>query len=277
MKSKIVIYIRLLLLALVLYIAGICFIFLFQRFIIFRPEPLPKNYSFDIDSPHEELFLITPDSNRINALFFPTQDSARGVVLYFHGNADNLARWSRFHSDFTERGYDFFAIDYRGYGKSTGQVDEDLFYQDARLAYNWLAKRYPPDHIIIYGRSLGSGPASHLAAEVRAKMLILETPFDNIRSLLLTQAPVLILPFELKYKFPNDEHIQKVSCPIYIFHGTKDRVVPYRSAERLKKHLKAGDFFYTIENGGHKDLSSFEIYQRMLDSLLIYNNYEPQK
>ncbi|MFZ4476739.1 MAG: alpha/beta hydrolase, partial [Saprospiraceae bacterium] len=92
-----------------------------QHKILFRPTRLPEKHVFRFDAPFEEHFIETPDHVRINALFFPAaQQPSSGVVLYFHGNRDNLQRWGAEHRRFTESGYDFFAADYRGYGKTPG-------------------------------------------------------------------------------------------------------------------------------------------------------------
>lgn len=244
----------------------------FQRNIIFRPVRLRQQHVFRFAAPFEERFYEMTDGTQLNALLFPSQHSAkprRGLVLYFHGNADNLDRWGRMHRDFTERGYDFFCMDYRGYGKSSGKVNEKDFYADAFQMYQHLThENYAPNEIIIYGRSLGSAVASHLAARVKAKMLVLETPFDNMKNLFKDQMRLLNIPLRMSYNFANDEHIQKVSYPILVLHGTRDLIVPYQTAERLCNYLKQSDEFVTIEGGRHKDLGKFDLFQEKLDQWL---------
>ncbi|MEO6039734.1 MAG: alpha/beta hydrolase [Saprospiraceae bacterium] len=236
---------------------------------MFRPTVLAPDYRFHFDAPVEEHFLDTPDGARLNALLFPATVQANGrVVLYFHGNRDNLQRWGAMHYDFTQLGFDFFAPDYRGYGKSTGDHDEARYLEDAELAYHWLRQKYRPEDIVLYGRSLGSGMASHLAARVPARMLILETPFDNMRGLLASHVRRHEPPFEPAFLFPNDENLQKTSLPLLIFHGTRDRVVPFASASNLKKVLKPGDEFVTLEGGSHGNLNTYPAYQERLRTWL---------
>ena len=240
-----------------------------QEKILFRPKKLPTDYHFDFAEPWEEHFLDTPDGQRLNALFFPTSVlPSRGVVLYFHGNRDNLQRWGAMHRDFTQLGYDFFAPDYRGYGKSSGDHSEEHYFEDAELVYHLLRRSYRPEEIVIYGRSLGSAMASHLAARVPARMLILETPFDNIRGLLASYMRRHEPPFEPAFLFPNDENLKKTPLPLLIFHGTRDHVVPYASANNLKKVLKPGDEFVTIEGGSHHNLSQYPVYREHLRAWL---------
>lgn len=237
---------------------------------LFRPVRLAADYRFEFSEPFEEIFFATQDGERLNALFFPAPASRkRGVVLYFHGNRDNLQRWGAMHRDFTSLGYDFMAPDYRGYGKSTGEPDEKRYYADARLMYKWLQKKYRSEDIVLYGRSLGSGMASYLAAHVSARLVILETPFDNIRGLLSSYLRYSTSPIEPAFLFPNHEFLCKATLPVLIFHGTRDRVVPYASAANLKACLKAGDEFVTIEGGSHNNLPEFEKYKERLKQWLL--------
>jgi len=254
-----------------IYVLAIFGIYALQKYIIFQPDELPLNYQFVFDKTYRELFINTTDNEKLNALLFQTDLPLKGLVIYFHGNADNLQRWGKFYSDFTSRGYDILMPDFRGFGKSTGQPDEQKFYQDAQLIYEHIfdvADKYKKSEVIIYGRSLGCAVASNLATKVEAQKVILETPFKNIDNLMRTNSRILFLPFDFKYKFPNDEHLMKIQKPIYIFAGTKDWVVPNKSTEQLKPLLKPSDQYIEIEGGGHKNLSTFKEYQQALDSIL---------
>lgn len=252
-----------------LALAAAVFFEYIQKRVLFQPTTLAADYRFRFDAPFEEVFLDAPDGPRINALWFKTaRPVRRGVVLYLHGNRDNLQRWGGFSRDFTALGWDFFAIDYRGYGKSTGEPDEVGCYIDGGLAYDFLLKTYPPEQIVIFGRSLGSGVATHLAAHVPAKMLILETPFDNVRGVMEGHLSGVSLRIEPVFRFPNDENLSKTTMPVLIFHGTRDRVVPMLSAQKLKRHLKPSDEFVVIEGGSHNDLGTFKLYRQKLAAAL---------
>jgi hypothetical protein len=243
-----------------------------QKKALFRPVILEANHRFDFPEPFQEHFFDTSDGARLNALFFPAASAEkRGVVLYFHGNRDNLQRWGAMHRDFTRRGYDFLAADYRGYGKSSGEPDEQAYFSDARMLYEWLRSQYAAENILLYGRSLGTGMASYLAARVSARTVILETPFDNIGGLLASHIRRHAPPFEPAFRFPNDEYLKATALPLLIFHGTRDRVVPYTCAENLKRILKPGDAFVTIEGGSHNNLNTFELYQERLEAWIGRN------
>ncbi|MGK0363982.1 MAG: alpha-beta hydrolase superfamily lysophospholipase [Saprospiraceae bacterium] len=250
------------------YFLSITVAYIFQKQLIFQGKSLPEDYKFSFSLPHEEINLIAKDGTKINAIYIKTSERPKGVVLYFHGNADNLQRWANYHTDFTKRGYDFFAIDYRGYGKTKGNPDKVNLYSDAELAYNFVRKRYSSEQIIIYGRSLGTGIATCLATQKNAQRLILETPYNTLRSVMATRFIPLWMPFALKYPLENVHSLPQVSIPVTIFHGTKDELIAYELAEKLRPVLSEIDTFITIPGGGHKNLTDFSEFQQGLDTFL---------
>lgn len=240
-----------------------------QKSMLFRPTRLKTDYAFKFSQPFDEIFLETPDGARLNLLhFFTEKKERRGIVLFFHGNRYNLQHWGQKHRDFTRRGYDFVALEYRGYGKSTGAPDEKLYYRDAMQVYEWLRENFPAEQIVLYGASLGTGIAAYLAAHVQAKLVLLETPYDSIAGLTASLIGLSSLPIPPAFQFPNDWHLAQSTLPILIFHGTADRVVPYKSAARLKTVLKPGDEFVTIPGGRHSNLQAFDLYQERLGKWL---------
>ncbi len=255
---------------LLLILVGNFFTFVIQEKFLFFPEKLEANYRFRFAGNFKELFISTPFEGKINALWFKDKDfiSPKGVILYFHGNADSLKRWGHLYQIFVETGYDFFIYDYRTFGKSRGHLSENTFHSDAKEMYRFLLKHYPQKNIILYGRSLGSGLATRLAATENPKFLILETPFSCIRDLFYTYYPILPKVFKFKFLFKNNYYIQKVSIPILIFQGTKDRVVPYKNAIKLKPLIKKNDKFVTIEGGTHGGLAYYDIYHTELKKIL---------
>ncbi len=243
-------------------------LYLFQDLIIFQPRQLSEDHTFQFDAPYQEVWLESEEGVRINGLFFEGKGGAEKVVLYLHGNSDNLQRWAQHHGDFTTRGLDFFAIDYRGYGKSQGTPSEKGLYKDALAAYAYLSEHYRPEQIYIFGRSLGTGVAGYLASEKKAAMLMLETPYYSMKDVFERQAPFLYLPFPLRSTFPLNEYLEDVEEPVFIFHGTADEIVPYSSAAAIKSNLASEENFLTIPGGRHKGLSEYEAYQDYLDRLL---------
>lgn len=232
-----------------------------QEKLIFLPTQLPKDYEYSFSHDFEEIFLDTPDGAVLNALHFKT-DKPKGLVLYFHGNAGDLSRWGFITSDFVDLGYDVLVMDYRGYGKSTGERSEKALYEDAQRFYDHAKEIHQEDKIIVYGRSLGSGIAAHLASNNNPKKLILETPYYSLVDVAQDRFPILPVKSLLKYKMNSFEYIQKVQAPIRIFHGTEDKIVPYESGNKLYKSIPhSNKKLYTIPNGEHNNLNDFEVYQ----------------
>jgi uncharacterized protein len=236
--------------------------YLWQDKILFQPQSLTPDYSFSFAQPVKEYFIPTEDGNRLHALFFHSSQPSRGLVLYFHGNADNLQRWGEYAIDFTNIGYDVLMLEYRGYGKSSGIPGKENFYSDAEWVQAWAQKNIPYSRLIIYGRSMGSAVASHLASVVTPDLLILETPFDEIK----TVHPLIRIfsLFPPRNNFSNKENISKVTCRKVLIHGTSDWIVPLSSALRLKPLLTETDLFVVIEGGGHKNLRDFDLYHQTL-------------
>lgn len=253
---------------LIVYLVGWIGFYMLQDKIIFRHKKLDKEYTFRFDQPFEEHFIQTEDGETLNALLFRTQKPSKGLVLYFHGNADNLQRWGEYAVDFTQLDYDILLMDYRGYGKSTGAPTEIDFYKDAVTILGWAKANIPYARLIIYGRSLGAAVASNLATVTNPDLLILETPFDDLKgTMYLPLAPLLGL-FPLHFEFSTKTFLAKVTCKKVIIHGTQDWVVPLSSALRLKPLLGVDDRFVIIEGGGHRNLREFESYHTTLVEVL---------
>ncbi|MEL6674598.1 MAG: alpha/beta fold hydrolase, partial [Bacteroidota bacterium] len=142
----------------VLYLAIGLFFYFFQHYFFFRPEILPNSFTYKYPFEFEEKTFDMEDGGVINAVYFKVPNS-RGVIYYLKGNSKSIKGWGKFAKEFLGSGYDFFMMDYRGFGKSTGKRTEHILYSDAQHLYKWLLNTYEEEHIIIYGRSLGSGIA----------------------------------------------------------------------------------------------------------------------
>jgi pimeloyl-ACP methyl ester carboxylesterase len=238
-----------------------------ERF-FFYPTKLSPNYPYEQFPDHEEMFFKTPNDGNINALMFKTPNS-KGVVFYTHGNSRSLDDWGWVHKDFIPKGYDLFIHDFRTFGKSTGKMTERNLYEDARHLMNFLLKSYSRDKIVIYGRSLGASIATQMATEFECKSLILETPFSSMLSMVHASTPFIPVKLILRYKFNNRFKMRKLKCPVHIFHGTKDELIPMRHSRRLKQANNHPQSTLTIiENGNHNNLTEFEIFQKTLKEIL---------
>ncbi len=249
---------------------GIAFYYL-QEKIFFHPKALAHNASFNFKQPLVEKTIAVDAGTSYHLVQFTVHDTIRkGIVLYFHGNKENVNHYADRANQFTQNHYEVWMPDYPGFGKSTGNLSEKGLYEEALQIYKLARIQYPPSQIIIYGRSIGTGIAAQLASVRDCKKLLLETPYYSFTSLIRLVAWMYPLDMILQYKFPTHEYLAKVTAPVSIFHGTGDRLIPYFNASRLKNKLKSGDEFITIEKGSHNDLDKFPLMQKKLDSLLQF-------
>jgi fermentation-respiration switch protein FrsA (DUF1100 family) len=250
--------------------AALClFYYVAQERFIFIRFWLSDRYRFKFAEPFDERFLDRPDGARLHALHFPV-DGAKGTVLYFHGNTGTLRRWGRQAPRFLQKGYNVLMPDPRGYGKSRGPLSEAALHADAQAWYEHLCATEPQHRIVVYGRSLGSGLATPVAARNRPRMLLLETPFANLYDVANSYLRILPYWLLLRYTFRNDRAIQRVQCPTYLFHGRRDVVVPYSSALKLYAHVPGAvpRELFTFSRGRHSNLARFARFDRILERLL---------
>lgn len=253
----------------IIYVVGGIALYFLQDFILFHPVTLKRYHKYDFPEKNKEINIpITENSNLNIVQFFSTDTVTKGVVLYFHGNKKNISWYAKYAPYFTKYGYEVWLIDYPGFGKSTGKLTERTLYDWANYMYNFARTRFSADSIIVYGKSMGTGIATHLASIQPCKKLILETPYYDYPSVIKHYIPVYPIEWMIHYKIPTHDYIEKVKAPITIFQGTSDWLVTYNNAKRLKPFLKTGDEFVTIEGGGHNDLYNYKETVEKLDSLL---------
>jgi len=193
-----------------------------------------------------------------------------GLILYFHGNTRSIKGWAKYAKDFTRYNYDVVLVDYRGFGKSTGKRSEHDMYKDMQFVYDTLSVQYTEHHLIIYGRSLGSGFAAKLASDNKPRYLILDAPYYSFTKAIERFLPILPVQFLLRYKLRTDKWIMHVNCHTYIIHGSKDWLLPISNSEKLRALNPKKITLLTIEGGGHNNLPSFNEYHNFIRDILKY-------
>ena len=162
---------------LVIYVLIISYVYFNQVELVFHASRLPKDYKFDYQQKFEEINIKSFDGAVLNGLLFKAENS-KGLIFYLHGNAGTLETWGKIAKVYTSQGYDIFILDYRSFGKSEGEIEnEEQLTEDISIVYKSISKRYSEDKIIIAGYSIGSGFATKLALENKAKALILQAPY----------------------------------------------------------------------------------------------------
>jgi uncharacterized protein len=251
------------------FVALSLIVYFFQEKFIFKPEKLKQNFRFRYDIPFKELFFDVEPGVRINALHF-YREQPHGLILYFHGNTRSIKGWARYARDFYRYNYDVLLVDYRGFGKSTGRRSEKEMLSDMQFVYETLLKQYAENHIIVYGRSMGSGFAAKIASDNRPRYLILDSPYYNFRRVVERFLPILPIRYVLRYQLRTDKWMLKVKCHTYIIHGTKDRLIPIKHSEALQKLNPHMITLIRIQNGGHNNLPKFDEYHNFIRDILKY-------
>jgi uncharacterized protein len=251
-----------------IYFLGILLLYTFQTRLIFYPGRLAKNFRFKLRGQDEEIFFKTEDGVMINALFF--RGDRDDVILYFHGNAGDLSGWQFAAEDLLKSGCSVMLIDYRGYGKSEGVVSEKGFYLDAEAAYGYLIqeKNFNPQDVIIYGRSVGTGVAVHLAARYPNKGLVLEAPYTSLGNLADTKVPFFFPSVYLRYTFHNERRINSIRGPLIVVHGTEDTLIPPSEGQILYDKFNGKKRLLLIAGAAHNDLSDHDEYHDFIAHIL---------
>jgi alpha-beta hydrolase superfamily lysophospholipase len=255
--------------AVIVYVIGGIALYFLQEKFLFHPKKLPPDHQFSFSIPFREIDLAINKERNLSIIRFTVPDSARkGVVLYFHGNKENIERYAPYAVNFTKHNYEVWMMDYPGFGKSTGDRSEEVLYDDAKELYRMARASISGDSIIIYGKSIGTGIASYLASIKECKRLLLEAPYYSIENLFSRYAFMYPAGLMTKYHFPVHRYFEKTEVPVNIFHGTDDGIIPYSNAEKLMNLANPGTELVTIEKGKHNNLNDFPLFHQKLDSLL---------
>lgn len=203
----------------------------------------------------EEAALTAADGEKLIAWVVPPRDG-KPVLLFFHGNAGNFGRpirQARFRA-LTEDGTGLFAVNYRGYGGSTGSPTEDGLAQDARAAYAAAVARFGAERLVGYGESLGTGVVLKLAAEAPLEAVILEAPYLSTAAVAQQLYPYIPVGLVMHDQFHSDQVIGKVKAPLLILHGQRDGVIPFSQGEALFGLANPPKRFVRFPEGNHENL-----------------------
>ena len=225
------------------YLGVLVFAWLFSDRLAFRP-PSPT-----YTEGNGVCRIVTQDGNRLAVLALPNA-AASPVVLFAHGNGEDLGGIRGFLDAYRAAGFEVYAFDYRGYGISDGKPGTGNAYEDIQTVYRYLVedKRIDPNRIILHGRSLGSGIALHLATRCPVRGVILESAFlTAFRA--LTQIP--LLPID---KMRNDREIRILRRPVLFIHGEDDQTVKCWQGKKLFSEANEPKFAYWVAHAGHNDV-----------------------
>jgi len=217
------------------------------------PEGFPPAHASPL--PVEDVWLTTQDNVKLNAWYLASPGSEK-VLLWFHGNAENIGYGLAQAVFYSRLGVNVLAVDYRGYGRSEGSPDEAGVYRDADAAYDYLiqVRHVQPTNIIVYGNSLGGAVAIDLASRRECGGLIVQSSFTSVKDMARRTFRIPLFEYIPKSQFNSLAKIQRVRAAILIVHGTRDETVPFAMGQRLFATAPQPKFFFPIEGAGHNDV-----------------------
>lgn len=236
-----------------------------ERELTFRPVREVSGWFSGLPSDVREFYMPVsdqPGAERLFSWYWPNENPRAPTLLYLHGVRWNLTAHLRRIENLRGFGFSVIAIDYRGFGKSDGDMpSEESVYEDAGVAWKWLVAQEPdPRKRFIYGHSLGTAVATHLAIDRGAADgmggLIIEGGFTSLPEMARALAPSwLPIDWLVTQKFATLEKIAKVPAPVLIVHGKGDAMVPHRFSEALYRAASEPKKLVLVDGGSHYNTS----------------------
>lgn len=256
-----------------LYGALCLYLFLMQDKLIFYPNIPSRKLNAspaDIGLEFEAVSINTNDQVILHGWFVPASDE-KGALLFFHGNAGNISHRLDSLKIFHDLGLSTLIIDYRGYGRSQGEISEHGNYLDAEAAWKYLTeiKNIPVQKIIVFGRSLGAAIAAYNAARYRPGALIIESGFTSVPDMAKQLYPIFPVRLLSRFQYNARESLLSVKCPVLIIHSPNDEIIPFENGLRLYRN--AGEPKQMLEiQGGHNEgfLVSGKVYIEGIDRFI---------
>ncbi|MFM8750191.1 alpha/beta hydrolase [Rhabdaerophilum sp.] len=231
------------------YLGAAGYMTTFQRSFLYHPAPewqAPGDHGL---AGAERIEIPAADETRLVGWWLPPRQDDKPVFLYFQGNANGLARRAGRFGLLAQDGSGVLALSYRGYGGSGGAPSEAALHADARTILAELSRRVAPTRIVIFGESLGTGVALRLAAEAQVRGVILDSPYLSVMERARASYPWLPVSLLLADQFRSDQLIRQVDEPIFIFHGSEDRVIPVEDSAKLAALGKPGQITRKVYPG----------------------------
>lgn len=225
--------------------------YFFQEHLMFHFAPVPETHQYHFNSSTEDVWLSSQGGQLHGILFKAHEDrKARELVVYYKGNAGNVSGSERMARLFLGMGYDVLSMDYRGFGKSRGELSEKSLLDDAERWFDWGRDNYGDENVRVVGYSMGTTFASHVAAARAAGNVILFAPMKSVVDMASRRYPFLP-EFLTNYPLRSDEKLAHAPGHVVIYHGTADEVVPFASGEGLKDYLGPDDAFVPVDGANH--------------------------
>lgn len=225
----------------------------------------PKNLELDF----EDLRIPSANGNSLHVWHIKAHGPRKGVVVHFHGNAQNMSAHLGFSYWLPDKGFDLITFDYQGYGKSEGFASRQNTIEDGQSVLRYVSRKLPTSDLFVLGQSLGGAIAFTTVAktpDAKVRALALESTFSSYREMArakLKQIKILSLfRLPLSYLVSDFEspknYLEQMSVPVLIVHGTADEVVPFEEGEKLFDRVRPRKQFFPIDNAGHTPAFGYE-------------------
>jgi fermentation-respiration switch protein FrsA (DUF1100 family) len=235
--------------------AGVVLVFwLLERSLVFYPASAAESWEKPVASETRDVTFTLDDGTAIHAWWLPPVEPGAGAVLFAHGNGGNLSHRGQLAADLHRTlGAGVLMFDYPGYGKSEGKPTEASCYAAGEAAYRWLVDtaKIPMKRIVLMGESLGGGTAVELAVRHDHRALVLIFTFTSLPAAAKVHYPWLPTYTLMRTRFDNLAKIGRCHRPVFIAHGTIDRVVPFPHGEALFAAANEPKEFLRLEGIDH--------------------------
>ena len=233
------------------YFLLLFFLYFYQRNLLYHPNE--NNYSGDkISVDIKKVKIHTEDNIELLGWYHEKNLKDYKTLIYFHGNAGTLENRIHKLNHFQDMNINFLIIAWRGFSGNNGKPTEKGLYEDGKSAIHWLAKKGVDEkNFILYGESLGTGVAIHLAQGKNYAGVILETPFTSMVDAAKTFYPYIPVNLLLKDKFENHKKIKNINSPIIVMHGEIDQIVPFSMGKKIYEIANEPKYSYFTKYDNH--------------------------
>ena len=234
-----------------IYFLILVFLYFYQRNLLYHPNE--NNYSEDkISVDIENVRIKTSDNIELLGWYHEKNLKDFKTLIFFHGNAGSLENRIHKLNHFRDMNINFLIIAWRGFSGNNGNPSELGLYEDGKSAIDWLIKKGVSEkNLILYGESLGTGVATHLAQNKNYAGVILETPFTSMLDAAKKFYPYIPVKMLLKDKFENYKKIKNIDSPILIMHGEADQLVPFSMGKKIYEIANKPKYSYFTKYDNH--------------------------